>query len=165
MLADLLPGFTPVSALALVSALGCALVAGIFLAFSSFVMAALGRLPAEQGLAAMQSINITVLNPLFLGLFFGTGVFCLGLIAGGISRWPAPGGLCLIAAGLLYVIGSLLVTMIFNVPLNEALAKAAPASPEGAVFWQRYLADWTLWNHVRTACSALAAALIMVGLR
>jgi uncharacterized membrane protein len=161
---DLLPGITPVSMLALVSALGCALVAGIFLAFSSFVMAALGRLPAEQGIAAMQSINVTVLNPLFLGLFFGTGLLSVGLIAGGIFRWPASEGLCLIAAGLLYLVGSLLVTMIFNVPLNQAVAKVAPASPEGAVFWRRYLIDWTLWNHVRTVCSALAAALIMVGL-
>ncbi|HWT96550.1 MAG TPA: anthrone oxygenase family protein [Terriglobales bacterium] len=165
MLADLLPGVTPFSLLALLSALGCALVAGVFLAFSSFVMAALGRLPAEQGLAAMQAINITVLNPLFLGLFFGTGLLSLGLIAGGISRWPTAGGLCLIAAGLLYVFGNLLVTMICNVPLNEVMAKIAPASPEGAVFWQRYLADWTLWNHLRTACTALAAILIMVALR
>ncbi|HVI87198.1 MAG TPA: anthrone oxygenase family protein [Dongiaceae bacterium] len=165
MLTDLLPGPTVVSTLALVSALGCALVAGIFLTFSSFVMAALGRLPAEHGIAAMQAINVTVLNPLFLGLFFGTGLLCLGLAIGSIFRWLAPGGLYLIAAGILYVVGSVLVTTIFNVPLNETLAKVAPASPEGAVVWQRYLADWTLWNHVRTFCAALAAVLMMAALR
>jgi len=165
MLANLLPELSLMSTLALVSALGCALVAGIFLAFSSFVMAALSRLPAEQGIAAMQAINVTVLNPLFLGLFLGTGLLCLGLVTGSIFRWPAPGGFCLIAAGILYVVGSVLVTMIFNVPLNEILANVAPTSPEGAVFWQRYLADWILWNHVRTFCAALAAVLMMAALR
>ncbi|WP_010496926.1 hypothetical protein [Paenibacillus elgii] len=47
------------------SALGSGLIAGLFFAFSTFVMSALARLPAEQGIAAMQSINVTVLNPLF----------------------------------------------------------------------------------------------------
>jgi uncharacterized membrane protein len=49
--------------------LGAALVAGIFFAFSTFVMTALGRLPPEQGIAAMQSINVTVLNPWFFAVF------------------------------------------------------------------------------------------------
>ena len=38
--------------------LGCGLVAGIFFAFSTFVMRALGRRPAGEGIAAMQAINI-----------------------------------------------------------------------------------------------------------
>jgi len=43
--------------LTLVSALGCGLIAGVFFAFSAFVMKALARLPPAQGIAAMQSIN------------------------------------------------------------------------------------------------------------
>jgi uncharacterized membrane protein len=43
--------------LTLFAALGCGLVAGVFFAFSTFVMKALARLPAEQGIAAMQAIN------------------------------------------------------------------------------------------------------------
>ena len=61
---------TFVNVMILFSALGSALVAGIFFAFSTFVMKALGRLQPEQGIAAMQAINVTVLNPWFFTVFF-----------------------------------------------------------------------------------------------
>lgn len=47
----------------LVTALGCGLIAGIFFASSSFVMAALKRLPTAEGIAAMQSINRLAVTP------------------------------------------------------------------------------------------------------
>lgn len=59
-------------ALKLLPALGCGLVAGVFFAFSTFVMSALARLQPAQGIAAMQSINITAINPLFMMAIFGT---------------------------------------------------------------------------------------------
>ncbi|HVJ44083.1 MAG TPA: anthrone oxygenase family protein [Dongiaceae bacterium] len=158
MIAILLPG------LILISAVGSGLIAGVFFAFSSFVMQALGRLPAEQGIAAMQSINITVLNPLFLGSFMGTAVLCLVLIAAALFRWHEPQMICVIAGGALYVVGTVLVTMVFNVPLNESLADISPASAEGAALWSRYLTSWTMWNHLRTGCAALAAVALTAGL-
>jgi len=36
---------------------GCGLLAGVFFAFSTFMMKSLSRIPAEQGIAAMQSIS------------------------------------------------------------------------------------------------------------
>jgi uncharacterized membrane protein len=45
-------------ALKLFSALGCGLVAGVFFAFSTFVMNALTRLAPKEGIAAMQSIRL-----------------------------------------------------------------------------------------------------------
>ena len=67
--------------------LGCGLVAGIFFAFSTFVMSALGRLPAKEGIAAMQAINITVLNPWFFAAFFGTAALCLVLAVLAFTGW------------------------------------------------------------------------------
>ena len=68
----------------------------------------------------------------------------------------------MLAGGLLYVVGGFLVTIVFNVPMNNALAVVDPASAEGASYWTRYLTRWTAWNHVRTvACLAAAAALIV----
>ena len=58
--------------LIMVSALGCGVIAGVFFAFSSFIMGALGKLPPTEGISAMQSINIVVINPLFMGVLFGT---------------------------------------------------------------------------------------------
>jgi uncharacterized membrane protein len=99
--------------LTFLAALGCALVAGIFLAFSSFVMKALARISPPSGIAAMQSINVVVINPGFLGLFMGTAGVCAVLLFFAASRWQAPGGLCLAAGSLLYIVGTFGVTMVF----------------------------------------------------
>jgi uncharacterized membrane protein len=139
------------------TALGCGLVAGVFFAFSTFVMPALARLPAPQGIAAMQSINIAAITPSFMVALFGTGASSL-LVAGGSLRSSAPAGhWYLLAGSVLYVAGTILVTIAFNVPRNTALARVDPAGAEGAVVWAGYLSGWTAWNHVR-ALSALAAA-------
>lgn len=153
-------------ALTIVSALGSGLVAGVFFAFSTFVMGALGRLAPGQGIAAMQSINVVVINPWFFAAFFGTAVGCLVLAVFGLFNWSQPGTLYLIAGSALYLLGSILVTIAFNVPLNGALAAVEPSSVDGANLWTRYLSVWTSWNHVRTAGSlAAAASFIMAALR
>ena len=144
-------------ALAFVSALGCGLMAGVFFAFSAFVMHALARLPPAQGIAAMQSINVAVINPLFMAVFLGTAAACALLAVSSLLRWHKPGASYLLAGGLLYLAGTFLVTIVCNVPRNDALAAVDPASADGASRWAGYIASWTAWNHVRTA-AALAAA-------
>jgi uncharacterized membrane protein len=143
--------------LTLVTALGCGLIAGVFFAFSAFIMKALSRLQPAQGIAAMQSINIAVINPLFLGVFLGAGVACVAVAISSLLAWHQPGSAYLLAGSLLYIVGAFLVTMVFNVPRNNALATVDPASAEGARLWAGYVTRWTAWNHVRTA-AALAAA-------
>lgn len=151
--------------LTLLAALGSGLIAGVFFAFSSFVMRALGRIPAPAGIAAMQSINIVVLNPVFLSVFVGTAAICGVAIVFSWLRWNQPGAAYLLAGGLLYVIGTFLVTMMFNVPRNDALAAVAPADPESVKLWTSYLSSWTVWNHVRTVAALAAAASFSLALR
>jgi uncharacterized membrane protein len=151
--------------LALVASLGAGLVAGVFYAFSTFVMKALARLPETDGNAAMQSINVAVINPLFLGLFLGMALLSLGLAVVAVVNPGAPGAILLLVGALFYLVGTFGVTMAGNVPLNNALARHAAASPEGAAVWRRYLARWTLWNHVRTAAAAVAAGCFAVAFR
>jgi uncharacterized membrane protein len=147
----------------LVAAVGCGLIGGVFFAFSTFVMQALARLPAAQGIAAMQHINVTVLNPWFLGTFMGTGLVSIGAIA--IALLYAESNTApLLAGATLYLVGTVFVTMAFNVPRNDALAAASPEAAQSAVLWAKYLQEWTSWNHVRTiaalaACAAFCAAL------
>lgn len=150
--------------LKLFSALGCGLIAGIFFAFSTFVMRALAQLQPAQGIAAMQSINITVINPWFLITFFGTAVTCLLLTIASLLKWQQPGAVFLLVGSLLYLFGTVLVTIAFNVPLNDALAIAKPDGPEGAELWASYLTTWTNWNHVRTIAALIAAALLTIAL-
>jgi uncharacterized membrane protein len=154
---DLLP-----FVLKLLPALGCGLVAGIFFAFSTFVMQALAHLQPKEGIAAMQWINITVINPWFMTVFLGTAIACLYLSISSLFKWYPPNSSYLLLGGLLYLVGTVLVTMVFNVPLNDALAKVEPSSAEGASLWTRYLTDWTMWNHVRTLAALLAAALFTI---
>ncbi len=149
----------------LAAALGAGLIAGVFFAFSAFVMRALARLPAAEGIAAMQSINIVVLNPVFLGVFVGTAAACVALMVAAALRWQPPGSAYLLLGAGLYLIGTFLVTMACNVPLNTALATAAPAAPDSAALWASYVRDWTAWNHVRTVAALLAAAAFTQALR
>lgn len=145
--------------LKLIAALGCGLIAGVFFAFSTFVMKALAQQPPAQGIAAMQSVNITVINPWFMAVFLGTSVVCLILSVFSLLRWQQPGAAYLLVSALFYLIGCFGVTMVFNVPLNDALAVANPNTTEGANLWARYLTNWTFWNHVRTIAAFIAAAL------
>jgi uncharacterized membrane protein len=151
-------------ALTLFSALGCGLMAGFFFAFSACVMNALARLPAAQGIAAMQSINVVVINPLFMTGFLGTAAACAILAVSSLLRRHEPGATYLLAGSLLYIVGTLLVTIVFNVPRNDALAAVDPASAEGASLWADYVGGWTSWNHVRTVASFVAAALLTIAL-
>jgi uncharacterized membrane protein len=151
-------------ALKLFSVLGCGLVAGIFFAFSTFVMKALAQLQPKEGIAAMQWINITVINPWFMMVFLGTAIACLYLSIALLFKWHPPNSTYLLFGSLFYLIGTVLVTMVFNVPLNEALAKVESSSAEGANLWARYLTDWTMWNHIRTLASLIAATLFAIAL-
>jgi uncharacterized membrane protein len=139
-------------------ALGSGLVAGVFLAFSTFVMKALGQLPAEQGVAAMQRINVVVLNPAFLGLFVGTAAVAGLCGAGAVLAWGSVRAALLLAAAVLYVVGCFGVTAAFNVPRNERLARLDPDSADAAAWWPAYQREWVRWNHVRTVAAAAAAA-------
>jgi uncharacterized membrane protein len=150
--------------LTLLSALGCGLMAGFFFAFSAVVMSALARLPRAQGMAAMQSINVTVINRLFLAVFFGTAAACVLLGLWSLLIWLNPGAVYLLVGSLLYLGGTILVTIVFNVPLNEELAAIEPGSADAADLWTRYVARWTAWNHVRTAAALAAAASLTIAL-
>lgn len=150
--------------LKLIAALGCGLIAGVFFAFSTFVMKALAQQPPAQGIATMQSINVTAINPWFMTAFLGTTFVCLVLMVSSLLRWQQPGAAYLLVSALFYLLGCFGVTMVFNVPLNDALAVANPNSSEGTNLWARYLTNWTFWNHIRTLAAFIAAALFTMAL-
>lgn len=150
--------------LTFMAAVGSGMVAGVFFAFSSFVMPALGRIPAPSGIGAMQSMNIVVINPSFMTAFMGTGAVCLVLLAGVWLWWDDLSGQLLLAGSLAYLVACIGVTMAFNVPLNDALAVARPETAEAAVLWSRYLIEWTGWNHVRTVAPVLSLIFFVLAL-
>lgn len=150
--------------LTLIAALGCGVVSGAFFAFSAFVMKALARLEPPQGIAAMQSINIVAITPPLMVALFGTALLCLLSALASLLDRQAPGALYRIAGSLLYLVGTVIVTIAFNVPRNNALAAVDPLSAAGAAAWGRYVPSWTARNTARTIAALLAAALLTMAL-
>ncbi|WP_342711315.1 anthrone oxygenase family protein [Bradyrhizobium sp. B124] len=146
------------------SALGCGLLAGVYFTFSAFVMTALGRIDQAAGVSAMNAINVDIVRSLFMPVFLGTTLSCAGLVVLGGLRWQEPGALAMICGGGLYVVGMFVVTVVFNVPLNDQLAATDPASTAAAPVWAHYLTDWTFWNHARTIASLAATALLIAAI-
>lgn len=148
-----------------ISALGCALIAGVFFAFSAFVMRALAHRPAAEGIAAMQAINVIVVQSAFIAVFVGTAAISAFLVLMAVLKSGDPRAPWWLTGGLLYVAGTFVLTIVRNVPLNDALAACDPPSAKAANLWARYLKEWTWWNHVRTAASLAATAAFIQALR
>lgn len=154
-----------VDVLVVLAALGSGIMAGTFFAFSTFVMGALGRLRPPAGIAAMQSINVVVINLWFLGVFLGTGAIGVALFVIALMRWRDPTSIWLVAGSAFYVLGTVVVTTGFNVPLNNRLAALDPEGSAAAELWTHYQARWTFWNHVRTAAPLAATLCFILALR
>ena len=145
------------------AALLIGLVAGVFLAFSDFIMRSLAAVSTQAGVEAMQQINRKVFGSVFLAWLLGMAPVSAGL-AGYAWLWidgPAAGWF--IGGGVIFVLGVLGVTMLGNVPMNNRLDTMAPAGAETAEYWSIYATFWTQWNHVRTAASIASAAAFMIG--
>jgi uncharacterized membrane protein len=110
----------------------------------------------------MQSINVTAINPLFMSVLFGTGLLSLALVGVGLADMDSDYAPYLVAGGIVYFVGGVVVTMAFNVPRNNALERTDRDDPKAAALWRTYLREWTAWNHVRTV-SGLVATLLEIG--
>ena len=150
--------------LTVIAAVGAGISGGVFFAFSTFVMKALGRLPAAQGLSAMNAINKAAPAPLFMLALFGAGAVSIALSVAALrhldQRWAA----YLLAGTALYLV-CVVVTVFYHVPRNDALALVNPADPGAAHAWASYLSPWTAWNHVRTVTALAGSALFILALR
>ena len=150
--------------LTLAAALGSALVAGVFFAFSTFVMDALDRIPPAQGINAMNQINETVLRPGFMIAFVGTAILSLVLGVHAVLTWGDRRATFLLVASVLYVVGAFVLTMVHHVPLNDHLANVDPNGAAVASEWRHYFDSWVPWNHVRTVAPLASTGLCAVAL-
>ncbi|MGW5209800.1 anthrone oxygenase family protein [Streptomyces sp. NPDC004051] len=148
---------TALTVLAVSGALGTGLVAGVFCAFSTFVMRGLAALPPARGVAAMQSVNVAAVRAPFMLVFLGSALLCAAVaVVTAVSR-PDEGAVGLLVGSALYLFGGFGVTAAANVPRNDVLAGLAPDTAEACAYWTAYVRGWMLWNHVRTVASAGAA--------
>lgn len=150
------------------AAVTSAVVGGIFYAFSTFVMAGLDRAQPVEAIAAMRGVNAEAqANAPFLVMFVGSAVLALGVGVAAAFRLSQPGAGYALAGALLTLV-AFVVTMAFNVPLNDhldAVDSAGLSAADATREWRAYLGPWTAWNHVRTAAPLLGSVLMLVGLR
>ncbi len=146
-----------------VSVIASALVAGVFLTFSDFVMKSLAAAKPAGGIESMQIINREVFRTVFMFLFLGMAAFSPFLAsyaylsnAGSVSEWT-------VAGGILYFLGVFMVTIIFNVPMNKRLDRMEYSGDQTAAYWKNiYVPRWTFWNYVRAIASAGSAVCFLI---
>ena len=136
-----------------VATIGAGLMAGVYFAFSGFIMRSLDQLGASQAADAMNAINEVILRSWFMVLFFGSTLLYAALAGFAMFDADLAGRWWLFAAGLIYVVGMFLCTAVFNVPLNNRLADAGSDENAKAETWTHYFEHWTRWNHLRSVCS------------
>ena len=144
--------------------LAYALLGGVFLAFSDFIMRSLAYTGGSGGVEAMQVINREVFRWIFMTLFIGMAGVSIVISGYAAVNLSGPAGSLIALAGIVYVVGCFGVTVIFNVPMNEALAHMDLTARSTQEYWTgTYLPRWTFWNSVRTIACTVAAALLLFG--
>lgn len=141
------------------AALSSGLIAGVYFAFSVFIMQAFGKIDTAQSIAAMNSINEVILRSLFMPLFFGSSIISVLLIVFAYIHWNESDAGLILIAGIIYFIGMFACTAIFNVPLNNTLARTDIKNKNTKQVWSHYLKTWTQWNHLRTISSLITSIL------
>lgn len=159
---------SPFVTLTSAAALATSAAGGMMYVFSTFVMRGLDRTGPIEAITAMRGINSEAnSNPAFLLAYFGATILALVVGVMAAVHLNQPGNVWVLVGAVFAVLGAL-VTMAFNVPLNNHLDTVDPAAlsvADAAREWQAYFSTWTAWNHVRSATSFIGAVLMLFGLR
>ena len=141
------------------AALSSGLMAGVYFAFSVFIMKAFDTIDATQSITAMNAINEIILRSLFMPVFFGSSIVSVLLIVVAIVFWGEAGSALALIAGMIYFFGMFVCTVVYNVPLNDTLLRLAATSENAQQGWSHNLNKWTKWNHLRTVSSLISCVL------
>lgn len=159
---------SPVVILTSLAAIASAAAAGMMYVFSTFVMRGLDRTGPVSAITAMRGINVEAnSNGPFLLAYLGAALLAAAVGAVAVIQIRQPGSGWLLAGAAFGVLGAI-ITIAFNVPLNNHLDTVDPTSlsvADAAREWADYLSTWTAWNHARTVTAIIASALMLLGLR
>lgn len=147
---------------ALFLALWSAIVGGTFAAFSEFIMSALRKTEPVGGIEAMQNINRDVIKTQFVAGILSIAVFSAIFAVYSLFVFEGAALVTLILASLVYLASVFLVTMLGNVPMNDALARLDHGSLDARIYWEKYTRTWTLLNHARSFGSILTSGLYII---
>ncbi len=134
---------------------------GFFFAWVCSTMWGLDSIDPRAAIEAMNGMNASVRNPVFFTAFFLTPL--VGAVAAALC-WSSGAGraaLLLVIAVVLHVLGIIVFTQAFNLPLNQGLAaRGVPATLEEArLVWAEYSVPWQTYNLIRAVVSGIGLAL------
>ncbi len=150
------------SILGVLAVTGSGVVTGLLFAFSNFVMRTLAELPNDKGMSVMRRVNKTIINPVFLVFFLGTPVLCVLIAYQSFQGLDLAGNWFLFLGAITYLIGPFGLTVLFNVPLNNRLARSKLSDADEV--WPDYQRRWQHWNHIRTYIGVISVVLLAAGL-
>lgn len=150
--------------LTIAALVGAGLNAGVFFSFSTFTMSGLKRLSPAAGAEAMQEINREAPKAPLMSLFFGTALLSAALLVEGLGSLDQVAARYQVAAGMLFLVGVILVTGLYHVPRNNKLDRLDPESSMGRHYWEVYRRQWTRMNHVRTIAPTITVILLAASL-
>ncbi|TMV10107.1 DUF1772 domain-containing protein [Ruegeria sediminis] len=150
--------------MSMLSLLSIGAIFGSFYAWVCSTMWGLDATDPRASITAMQAMNASVRNPVFFPSFFLTPVILMLTEFIAIRQERTRSAALFATGAVVYFIGAFLVTVLINVPMNEALATVAVPTDraDAAWIWKDYSALWQVWNTARTLVSGLA--LILIGL-
>ena len=120
------------------------LLAGTYLAFLVAVMPALHGQPDDVFVPVMNRINVVIVNPAFLALFLGAPALAAATLYW--HRNPV------VVGALVAAVVAVLLTVVANVPLNDALAADGDR--------QAFETPWLVWHSIRTVAATAAFVLL-----
>jgi len=149
-----------------ISVFASGVVAGVFLTFSDFVMRSLGKTATAGGIEVMQIINREVFRTVFMVLLLGMSAISVFLIGYAYLNLSGSASTLIIAGGGLYFVGVFMVSLVFNVPMNQRLDGMDYNSEQASTYWSRvYLPRWTFWNYIRATTAAASAICLLAALQ
>ncbi len=137
---------------------GCLVTAGVYFAFAVMVMPALAADP-HAGTTVMREVNRWAVRPPFMTLFFGTSLLCTVVVVRGLL-----GGDLLAGLGAVGYLVGVVITVVGNVPLNNALARGSSGGSHEGAAWAAFAGPWSRLNLARVVVSALGGVLLLVQL-
>ena len=138
------------------------LMAGVFGLYSNAIMPGLRRSDDRTFVAAFQSIDRAIINPVFMATFLGALVLT-ALTALLHFTGEARSLLPWIVAALVLYLAVFVVTIRVNVPRNNEIKAAGDVDRMTDVHGVRERfneARWVRWNHLRAFASILAFGLL-----
>lgn len=146
------------------AAVGAGVAGGVYFTFSTIVSPSLRLRPAPEAVAVMRRVNENAVRAPFMIVFFG------GALAAGVAAVTAmlqdPGAgmapVRVIGAGL--TLASFATTILFNVPLNNALTRIRPSDGDAAAAWRSFDAGWSRANTIRTVLAIVGSAFLTASL-